>query len=93
MSHQSQTPISNDSRVERVKEYLEIESEAAPEVEETRPPANWPVNGSVEFIDYTTSYRADLPPVLKKISFDIKGGQKVGIVGRTGEWILHISFS
>lgn len=45
---------------------------------------NWPVEGSVEFVDYTTSYRSDLPPVLKKVSFAIKGGQKVGIVGRTG---------
>ena len=29
-------------------------------------------------------YRTELPIVLKKISFDIKSGEKVGIVGRTG---------
>ena len=29
-------------------------------------------------------YRAELPLVLKNISFEIKDGEKVGIVGRTG---------
>jgi ABC-type transport system involved in cytochrome bd biosynthesis fused ATPase/permease subunit len=30
------------------------------------------------------SYRAGLPPVLKGISLSVKGGEKVGVIGRTG---------
>ena len=29
-------------------------------------------------------YRPELPLVLNKVNFKIKGGSKVGIVGRTG---------
>lgn len=44
----------------------------------------WPVNGEVKFIDYQVRYRENLDLVLKGVTFDIKGGEKVGIVGRTG---------
>jgi ATP-binding cassette subfamily C (CFTR/MRP) protein 1 len=30
------------------------------------------------------SYREGLPPVLKGISLSVKGGEKVGVIGRTG---------
>ena len=74
----------NMNSVERIKEYLDVEQEAEAVIEETRPAANWPSQGSVEFIDYTTRYRPDLEPVLRKITFKIKPLEKVGIVGRTG---------
>ena len=74
----------NMNSVERVKEYIEIEQEAAARVPETAPPANWPSHGAVEFIAYTTRYRADLDPVLKAVTFRVGAGEKVGIVGRTG---------
>ncbi len=74
----------NMNSVERIKEYLDVEQEAEAVIEDTRPAANWPSEGSVEFINYTTRYRADLDPVLKDISFKIKPLEKVGIVGRTG---------
>jgi ATP-binding cassette subfamily C (CFTR/MRP) protein 4 len=44
----------------------------------------WPANASVEFKNFTMRYREKLDPVLHGISFKIAGGQKVGIVGRTG---------
>lgn len=44
----------------------------------------WPVEGEVKFKDYQVRYRENLDLVLKGISFSIKGGEKVGIVGRTG---------
>jgi ATP-binding cassette subfamily C (CFTR/MRP) protein 4 len=44
----------------------------------------WPINASVEFKNFTMRYREKLDPVLHGISFRIEGGQKVGIVGRTG---------
>lgn len=74
----------NMNSVERIKEYLEVEQEAPAIVEKNRPPENWPAKGSVEFINYTTRYRADLDPVLKGLSFKIGAREKVGIVGRTG---------
>jgi ABC-type multidrug transport system fused ATPase/permease subunit len=74
----------NMNSVERIKEYLDVEQEAAPVVSENRPPGNWPSRGSVEFINYSTRYRPDFDRVLKNISFKILPGEKVGVVGRTG---------
>lgn len=74
----------NMNSVERVKEYLEVEQEAPAIIEKNRPPQNWPSLGSVEFINYTARYRADLDPVLKNLTFRIGAKEKVGIVGRTG---------
>lgn len=74
----------NMNSVERIKEYLEVEQEAPAIIEENRPPQNWPSQGSVEFINYTTRYRSDLDPVLRNLSFKIGAKEKVGIVGRTG---------
>jgi len=74
----------NMNAVERVKEYLDVDQEAAPIVPENRPEANWPSKGSVEFIAYSTRYRSDFDFVLKRITFKILPGEKVGVVGRTG---------
>ncbi|TDZ68325.1 ATP-dependent bile acid permease [Colletotrichum trifolii] len=74
----------NMNSVERIKEYLDVEQEAEPIVEKNRPPENWPSQGSVEFINYTTRYRKELDPVLRNLSFKIDPKEKVGIVGRTG---------
>lgn len=74
----------NMNSVERIKEYLDVEQEAEAVIEDTRPAANWPSQGSVEFINYTTRYRPDLEPVLRNVTFKIRPSEKVGIVGRTG---------
>lgn len=74
----------NMNSMERIKEYLDVEQEADAIQEDNRPPTNWPGNGAVEFVDYTTSYRKELDPVLKDISIKINPREKVGIVGRTG---------
>lgn len=74
----------NMNSMERVKEYLDLEQEAAPIVEDSRPPDSWPDKGNVEFSNYSTRYREDLDPVLKNISLKINARDKVGIVGRTG---------
>uniref|UniRef100_A0A8C6A9N2 Multidrug resistance-associated protein 1 n=1 Tax=Marmota marmota marmota TaxID=9994 RepID=A0A8C6A9N2_MARMA len=70
--------------VERLQEYSETEKEAPWQVPETAPPSNWPQVGRVEFRDYGLRYREDLDLVLKHINVTIEGGEKVGIVGRTG---------
>ncbi len=74
----------NMNSVERVKEYVEVEQEARAHILETKPAANWPSHGAVQFIGYTTRYRTDLAPVLRNVTFNVKASEKVGIVGRTG---------
>lgn len=72
------------SSVERIQEYIDVPQEAEAIVPDNRPPSNWPSEGAVEFIDYSTRYRSDLEPVLRHISLKIRPLEKVGIVGRTG---------
>jgi ABC-type multidrug transport system fused ATPase/permease subunit len=74
----------NMNSVERIKEYLDVEQEADAVIEKSRPPSDWPLRGSVEFVNYTTRYRKELDPVLRNVSFKINPKEKVGIVGRTG---------
>ncbi|CRL00440.1 CLUMA_CG013703, isoform D [Clunio marinus] len=69
--------------VERIKEYGETKQEAAWE-NNTPLPVNWPENGRVEFRNFQVRYREGLDLVLRGISFIVEGGEKVGIVGRTG---------
>ncbi|XP_061912298.1 ATP-binding cassette sub-family C member 3 isoform X1 [Entelurus aequoreus] len=70
--------------VERVKEYSETQTEAAWEIEDRKPHADWPMKGNVEFHDYSVRYREGLDLVLKNLTLNVKGGEKIGIVGRTG---------
>ncbi|XP_072313056.1 ATP-binding cassette sub-family C member 3 isoform X2 [Eucyclogobius newberryi] len=70
--------------VERVKEYSETQTEAPWEIEDKKPPADWPLQGNVQFKDYSVRYREGLDLVLKNLTLSVKGGEKIGIVGRTG---------
>ncbi len=71
--------------VERIRMFgSQIPQEAPFEIEATKPPPEWPQNGKIEFDHVVFSYREGLPPVLDNLNFTIEGGQKVGIVGRTG---------
>lgn len=70
--------------VERIKEYVESEQEASWTLPAERAPKAWPNKGAITFEDYRMRYRTGLDLVLKGISFQVKGGEKVGIVGRTG---------
>ncbi|CAA0377570.1 unnamed protein product [Arabidopsis thaliana] len=70
--------------VERIKQFTDIPSESEWERKETLPPSNWPFHGNVHLEDLKVRYRPNTPLVLKGITLDIKGGEKVGVVGRTG---------
>lgn len=74
----------NMNSVERVKEYLDVDQEAKAILPDSRPDANWPSQGNIGFINYSTRYREDLQPVLKGITFSISAAERVGVVGRTG---------
>ncbi|CAO2821258.1 unnamed protein product [Amaranthus hypochondriacus] len=70
--------------VERLDQYMHIPSEAPEVIQDNRPPQNWPFTGKVEICNLEIRYRPDTPLVLKGISCTFEGGDKIGIVGRTG---------
>lgn len=47
-------------------------------------PADWPARGDIDIKDVQLRYREGLELVLKGVNVNIEGGQKVGVVGRTG---------
>ncbi|KAH8087167.1 multidrug resistance-associated ABC transporter [Cristinia sonorae] len=69
--------------IERIKEFSEVQREP-PEFIEPRPPASWPSSGAIKCEDLVIRYAPDLPNVLHKLNFEIKPGEKVGVLGRTG---------
>lgn len=70
--------------VERIQEYIDLTPEAPWNIKETVPYMSWPEVGCVEFNNIKLRYREGLDLVLKGVSLKIAGGEKVGIVGRTG---------
>ena len=70
--------------LERITEYVELPQEAPHRIPEKQPKPSWPESGRIQMRSVHFRYRPNLPLVLKDISVDIKGGMKVGIVGRTG---------
>ncbi|CAI5472069.1 unnamed protein product [Closterium sp. Yama58-4] len=47
-------------------------------------PPGWPNEGAVRVQGLTVRYRPTLDPVLQDVSFQLQGGEKCGVVGRTG---------
>ncbi|CAD5126824.1 DgyrCDS14854 [Dimorphilus gyrociliatus] len=45
---------------------------------------SWPQNGHIKFKNVSLRYDEKLPLVLKSLNFEIKAGEKIGVVGRTG---------
>ena len=46
--------------------------------------ANWPQQGQIEFTNVEMRYRPGLPLVLQGLNLSVAGGERVGVVGRTG---------
>ena len=61
-----------------------LKQEAPHEIPEAKPSAEWPSHGSIYFENVTLRYSPGLPNVLHGISATVRGGEKIGIVGRTG---------
>lgn len=71
----------NMNAAERIIEYTELETEP---LDGKKPPAAWPTQGRIEVEDLVVGYAADLPPVLKGLTFSVESNERVGVVGRTG---------
>ncbi|GAB0093529.1 probable multidrug resistance-associated protein lethal(2)03659 [Sergentomyia squamirostris] len=71
--------------VERVLEYADLPPEPSLETEpKHRPHKVWPSEGEIAFKNLSLRYSDDSDLVLKELNFEIRAGEKVGIVGRTG---------
>lgn len=70
--------------VERIKQFIRIPSEASWRIANCLPSVDWPYRGDIEINNLQVRYRSNTPLVLKGISLRINGGEKIGIVGRTG---------
>ena len=62
-------------------------------IESNRVPAYWPSNTENDnaFLvveNLVIKYAPDLPDVLHDVSFSLKAGERVGILGRTGSFIF-----
>eukprot|EP00928_Gymnodinium_smaydae_P037927 TRINITY_DN26270_c0_g2_i1.p1 TRINITY_DN26270_c0_g2~~TRINITY_DN26270_c0_g2_i1.p1 ORF type:complete len:1319 (+),score=256.05 TRINITY_DN26270_c0_g2_i1:487-3957(+) len=56
------------------KDFVETSSELA----------SWPSKGAIVLENVSLRYRVGLPLAVQDLSLDIKGGERIGIVGRTG---------
>ncbi|KAH8831236.1 hypothetical protein DL96DRAFT_1695080 [Flagelloscypha sp. PMI_526] len=74
--------------VERISEYLELPQEPPAIIDSHRPPAYWPSGTNDEPLlivkDLEIKYAPELPSVLKGVSFQLRAGERVGLLGRTG---------
>ncbi|KAF9566632.1 hypothetical protein EC968_003681 [Mortierella alpina] len=75
----------NMNAVERLHHYAnELTLEADAIIPDNRPADSWPRTGAISIRNLELRYRPELPSVLHNLSLDIKGGEKIGVVGRTG---------
>ena len=73
--------------IERLKTYhddLPREGVAAG-ADPVTEPTNWPETGMLDIRSISLKYPSRRTPALNRITLKIRGGQRVGIVGRTGE--------
>ena len=69
--------------VERVLNYAELEPEPGYE-NDAKPPEEWPKSGGITLKDVSLIYYPGGPEVLHQLNAQIKAGERVGVVGRTG---------
>lgn len=74
--------------IERVSEYLNLPQEPPAVIDSNRVPAYWPSNAPNNSLiiveNLVVRYAPDLPAVLHGVSFSLRAGERVGLLGRTG---------
>jgi len=69
--------------LERIQEYTNIEQEPKP-TPGVSLLQSWPTSGELVVENLSAKYSADGPEILHSLNFHIKSGERVGVVGRTG---------
>ncbi|KAA6361531.1 MAG: putative Multidrug resistance-associated protein [Streblomastix strix] len=83
--HQSVETESRMTSFGRIQFYsTNLPQEVRRSIDSIKIKKNWPQKGRIQFENVTFKYRQGLPFVLKDVSFDLKGGEKIGVCGRTG---------
>ncbi|KAG9118709.1 hypothetical protein FRC07_006646, partial [Ceratobasidium sp. 392] len=78
--------------LERIQAYIQIKQEPAATADKT-PPAYWPSSGKISVENLVARYSSDGPAVLHGLTFKIKDGERVGVVGRTGSGKSSLTLS
>ncbi|KAF5323760.1 hypothetical protein D9619_012892 [Psilocybe cf. subviscida] len=69
--------------LERIQGFIDIDHERSPIASGT-PPATWPTSGDLHVKNLSARYSRGGPNILHNISFDVKSGERLAVVGRTG---------
>ena len=64
--------------------YYGTELDEEPPLHLKEVPESWPQKGEIVFNEVQMRYRDGLPLVLKGLNLNVAGGERIGIVGRTG---------
>ncbi|KAF6764274.1 multidrug resistance-associated ABC transporter [Ephemerocybe angulata] len=80
------------SALNGLQQYTEIEQEPKP-TERGKPPAAWPTSGELRAEHLTSRYSKTGPAVLHDLNFNIRAGERVGVVGRTGSGKSSLTLS
>ncbi|KAI0066584.1 hypothetical protein BV25DRAFT_1868241 [Artomyces pyxidatus] len=78
--------------LERIKAYINIEQEPKA-TKDGVPPAYWPASGDLKVENLSARYSEDGPEVLHGLSFHVKSGERIGVVGRTGSGKSSLTLS
>eukprot|EP00930_Biecheleria_cincta_P038807 TRINITY_DN26675_c0_g2_i1.p2 TRINITY_DN26675_c0_g2~~TRINITY_DN26675_c0_g2_i1.p2 ORF type:complete len:481 (+),score=91.27 TRINITY_DN26675_c0_g2_i1:1885-3327(+) len=70
--------------VQRVAEYKSLPTEDSSHSVREKCPEGWPSKGNLDLQEVQMRYAEGGDLVLKGVSFEVKSGERVGIVGRTG---------
>ncbi|KAJ5895086.1 ABC transporter integral membrane type 1 [Penicillium taxi] len=76
--------VENDMNATERLHYYGTELEEEAPLHRDPVPDSWPEKAHIKFDGVKMRYRAGLPLVLKGLSMEVQGGERVGIVGRTG---------
>jgi len=78
--------------VERIVEYSSVDSESESSADK-KPPNDWPDKGEIKFEKLSLTYTPNShEKVLKELDLHILPQEKIGIVGRTGLYLIHIHY-
>ena len=85
-------PSHPGNSLERIESFIQCEQEPK-STESGKPPAYWPSTGSLVIEKLKASYSVDGPEVLHDITLEIKSGERIGVVGRTGSGKSSLTLS